>query len=381
MTSTTPTDATRQLVACDSVNPSLEEGGAGEGECARLCAEWLHEWGWSPQVVEVAPGRFNVSAMRGSSGPTLLLNGHLDTVGVTGMTVDPWGADSSDDRIVGRGSCDMKSGVAAILEVARRAAAEKWPGRLHILLVADEEHASIGMQAAIADGVTADFAVVTEPTSLAIMPAHKGFAWVRATFRGVAAHGSRPREGVDAIRSCARFIAALDPLDEEIADAAHHPLLGHGSWHVGTIRGGAAPSIYPDRCEVVLERRTVPGESEAGFIEELRRHASRLEAEGHDLRVEFSEELLRPSSDVDPAHPSVKALFRAAEAEGERPRIEGMTAWVDAALLVEAGVPAVCFGPGSIAHAHSADEFVPVSEIESCARILVRFAREFLSHG
>ena len=377
---------TRDLVAIPSVNPALEPDGAAEGAVAQWCADRLAEWGWTPAVREVAPGRWNVHAVRGEGGPALLLNGHLDTVGTAGMTVDPFGADSDADRIRGRGACDMKSGVAAVLDVARRAAEEDWPGTLHVLLVADEEHASVGMQAALRELDTAgiDFAVVTEPTSLAVMPAHKGFAWVRATFDGVAAHGSRPEVGVDAVRMAARFVTALDTLDADLSARAPHPLLGHGSWHVGTIHGGSAPSVYPDRCEVVFERRTVPGEDEAGFEDELRRVADAVAAtrgvgSGPDLRVRFASELLRPSSDVSPDHPAVRALLDAAVAEGLEPRIEGMTAWVDAALLVQAGVPAVCFGPGSIGKAHTADEYVPVDEIVAAASVLARFTRRFLS--
>ncbi len=372
-------ELTRELVAIPSVNPTLEEGGSGERGVAERCAEELRRAGWAVELIEVAPGRWNVSALRGDSGPTLLLNGHLDTVGIEGMTVDPWGADSTSERIVGRGACDMKAGVATVLEVARRAHAGEWPGRLHILLTADEEHASLGMQAAVAAGVRADFAVVTEPTSLAVMPAHKGFAWVRATFRGRAAHGSRPDRGVDAVRAAARFIAGLDRLDDRLRSRPPHPLMGHGSWHVGTIAGGSAPSVYPERCEVVLERRTLPDEPPAAFLGELRTLASEIGADGQrPFEVDFQEDLLRDGSDVAPDHPGVVGLLGALADEGHPADLRGMTAWVDAAFLNAAGIPAVCFGPGSIEEAHTADESCPVAEIAAAADVLATFSERFL---
>ena len=377
-----PTDAvamTLALVAIPSVNPSIETGGDAEEAVARTAAAWLREWGWDAQVIACDSGRFNVSAIRGETGPSLLLNGHLDTVGIKGMTVAPFGGDSTDELIVGRGSCDMKAGVAIVLETARLAALNDWPGRLHILLTGDEEHASIGMQAAVESGLSADMAVVTEPTSLAVMPAHKGFSWVKATFLGRAAHGSRPEVGVDAVRAASRFLVALDELDAEIHAGPAHPLLGHGSWHVGTMTGGVAPSVYPEQCEVVMERRTLPSESENDFIADLQAQADVLVDAGHALGVTLEQDLMRPGSDVDPGHPVVTGLLAACATEGVEPRVEGMTAWVDAAYLNLIGIPAVCFGPGSIGKAHSADEDVPVSEIQAGARVLSRFAHAFLS--
>ncbi len=377
-----PVDAvamTQALVSIPSVNPSIEAGGDAEEAIALVASGWLREWGWDVEVVECGPGRFNVSAVRGDAGPSLLLNGHLDTVGIKGMTVAPFGDDSTDDLIVGRGSCDMKAGVAIVLATARLAALQDWPGRLHILLTGDEEHSSLGMQVAVESGLRADMAVVTEPTSLAVMPAHKGFSWVKATFQGRAAHGSRPDVGVDAVRAASRFLIVMDQLDEKMHSGPAHPLLGHGSWHVGTMTGGVAPSVYPEQCEVVMERRTLPSESEEDFMTDLRAEVDVLVQAGHALGVHLEQDLMRPGSDVDPGHPVVTGLLAACEAEGLEPRVEGMTAWVDAAYLNLIGIPAVCFGPGSIGKAHSADEDVPVSEIEAGARVLSRFARAFLT--
>lgn len=371
----------RDLVRVPSVNPVLEVGGTGEAEIAVLCADWLSAWGLEVRVVEVSPGRPNVMASsRGERpGRTLLLNGHLDTVGVAEMSVEPFGGRLDQGRLLGRGSCDMKAGLASILATAHDLRREGHEGTLLVALTADEEHASLGMQAVVRSGVEADGAVVCEPTSLAVMPANKGFVWIEADFRGRAAHGSRPEEGRDAIMDGAAFLAAVERLSEELSRREAHPLLAHGSLHAGTIRGGSAPSVYPDRCELVIERRTLPGEMTdevgaefEGVLDELRKARPGLDAE---LRVGLS----RPGTEVSPDHPLVTGLLSALEAEGEKPLVEGMTAWVDAALLNEAGIPAVCFGPGSIAQAHSADEWVDVEEIRRGTRVLTRFCREFLS--
>ena len=227
---------------------------------AAVCAEWLDSWGLETRIDEVAPGRCNVVATLHGDGPTLLLNGHLDTVGVEGMTVPPYGAPVSGGRLVGRGSCDMKGGVASLLAATARLARRGRRPNLIVALTADEEHASLGMAALVEAGVSADLAVVCEPTSLAVMPAHKGFVWIQAAFRGRAAHGSRPDLGVDAIRHAALYLAALEGYARELRARAAHPLLGHGSFHAGTIQGGTAESVYPASCDLLIERRTMPGE-------------------------------------------------------------------------------------------------------------------------
>jgi acetylornithine deacetylase len=370
---------TRELVRIESVNPGIEPGGSGEGEISAFVAELLSEWGLDAERSECAPGRFNVRASLGpGDGPSLLLNGHLDTVGVADMTVDPFGALVDGDRMTGRGTCDMKAGLAVILAAVHRLREAPLEGRLHVLFTADEEHASVGMQAAVADGVEADFGIVTEPTSLTVMPAHKGFAWVRAIARGRAAHGSRPDVGVDAIRSAARLLTALDDLERRLLDGPAHPLLGHGSLHAGTIQGGSAPSVYPEKCEVRLERRTLPAEDPAGFEAEVAELLKRVRRDHPDVSIELETELVRDGSDVPPDHPGVAGLLAALEAEGLDGRVEGMTAWVDAAFLNAAGIPSICFGPGSIEQAHSADEWVSLREIERGADALKRFARGFL---
>lgn len=374
-----PVGLARLLVSIPSVNPSLARGGAGETEIAATTAQLLRDWGFDVEVREAAPSRPNVVAHLEGEGPHLLLNGHLDTVGVDGMTVDPWKAALEGDRLIGRGSCDMKGGVAALMSAGYRLATNGPRPRLTIALTADEEHASVGMAALVAGGSpVADLAVVCEPTELALMPAHKGFVWLEASFRGRAAHGSRPDVGVDAIRHAGLYLAALDGYAAELTGRDAHPLLGHGSFHAGTIVGGTAESIYPDQCTLLLERRTMPGERDDEVVSEFRAVLDRLADSEPTLDASLEKTLARPGSDVPTDHNLVTGLLGAMKAEGLRQETAGMTAWVDAAFLNESGVPAVCFGPGSIEQAHTEDEWIEVAQIGRCADVLERFARSLV---
>ena len=373
-----PVALTRFLVSIPSVNPTLSSGGAGEAEMAVVCASLLEEWGLETRVHEVSPGRSNVVARLQGEGPTLLLNGHLDTVGVEGMTVPPFEGTLEQGRILGRGSCDMKGGVAALMSTAHRLTRTERQPNLVVALTADEEHASVGMSAFVQSGVQADLAVVCEPTSLKVMPAHKGFVWLKATFLGRAAHGSRPDQGVDAIRHAALYLAELVGYGRELRSRAPHPLLDYGSYHAGTISGGTAESVYPDRCELLLERRTMPGEKTADVVAEFQSVLDSVGEREGDLNARLEMTLDRPGTEVPNESVLVQGLLRASEAFDVEPTVEGMTAWVDAAFLNEAGVPAVCFGPGSIAQAHSADEWIEADEIRMCTDILERFALSLL---
>ncbi len=372
-----PVDLARLLVSIPSVNPTLSPGGAGERRMAEATADLLEGWGFATEVYDAAPGRPNVVAALEGSGPTLLLNGHLDTVGVDGMAVDPFGARVEGGRLWGRGACDMKGGVAALMAAAARLAGGGPRPGLVVALTADEEHASVGMAELVGrkGGPTADLAVVCEPTGLAVMPAHKGFVWLRAVFRGRAAHGSRPDVGLDAIRHAALFLAELDAHAEELRRRPTHPLLGHGSFHAGTIAGGAAESVYPDRCELTLERRTVPGERTEDVVRDFQKVLDALAAREPDLDASLTMTLDRPGTEVPVETELVRGLLDAGAEHGVEPAVEGMTAWVDAAFLNEAGIPAVCYGPGSIEQAHTDDEWVGVEEIRTCARVLESFAR------
>ena len=359
------------LVATDSRNPSLAPGAAGEGAVARELGDVLASWGFSVELVESSPGRPSVLATAGATeGPSIILNGHLDTVGVEGMIHPPFDAAVRDGRMYGRGSCDMKAGVAAMCAGAAQAVRAGAAPRVVIAAVADEEFESAGTRTLLARGLRADAAIITEPTSLAIMPAHRGFAWITVTVSGRAAHGSRYDIGVDAIRGAALILAELDRFEATTLTTRTHPLLGHASMHAATIEGGIGWSTYPDRCILRLERRTLPRERPADALAEVEAACARVVAARPGLGATATLVFSQEPSDVATDAPVVQALARVLADCGEATRVEGMTAWTDAALFNSAGIPAICFGPGDIQLAHAAEEWVPLDEIDRATRVL-----------
>jgi len=368
----------RALVSIDSRNPSLAPGAPGERDCATLLRGVLDAWGFRTELHDVAPGRPNlVARIGGGSGRSLMFNGHLDIVGTDGMIHAPFDAPQRDGRLYGRGSADMKGGVAAMCAAAWRAAQEGLGGEIVVAAVADEEYESLGTRALVARGVRAHAAIVTEPTRLAIMPAHRGFAWIEVVVTGRAAHGSRWDIGVDAIRHAGLLLAELDRVDADLLPAHTHPLLGRGSLHASLIEGGIGMSTYPDRCVLKLERRTIPGQSAADAVAEVERACAAVRARRASFAATVRLLVTQGPSDVPLDAPVVRALDSALASSGERVLVEGMSAWTDAALLNDAGIPAVCFGPGDISLAHAAEEYIPLEEIDRAATVLTAFARSW----
>ncbi len=367
-------ELTRALVSVDSRNPTLVPDAPGEAAVASLLADVLTEWGFTVDLLEVANGRPNVIARIGGGhgGRSLLLNGHIDTVGTDGMVHAPFSPDIRDGRLHGRGAADMKSGVAAMCAAAARAASSRGGlgGEVIVTAVADEEWASDGTRALIESGVTAHAAVVTEPTRLAICPAHRGFSWLDVTVHGRASHGSRYDLGVDAVTHAGLLLAELDAFQRDVLTARTHPLLGHASLHAGIVQGGSGISTYPERCELSLERRTLPGEPDDAFRREVEAACGRVRARDDRFHADVRQGLTRAPNDVPVDHDLVRALEAAARRHGHAAPVEGLSCWTDAALLTAAGIPAVCFGPGDIAVAHAAEEFVPVDEIQRAADVL-----------
>jgi acetylornithine deacetylase len=370
MTSDDVVELTSQLVAIDSVNPSLVDGGAGESEVAAFVARWARANGLEAQVLEDTPGRPSVVVTARGSNPspptrTLLLCGHLDTVNVEGMT-DPHTPRVDGDRLYGRGAYDMKAGVAAALLACREAARLGLAGDVVVAAVADEEHASLGVQEALRH-VRADAAIVTEPTELELIVAHKGFIWAELEVDGVAAHGSRPDLGVDAIVKAGPVLSALGELDEALGQRTH-PLLGRGSVHASTIEGGVELSSYPARCVIGVERRTLPGET----VQDVEAELAGLAARHRILLVRDGFEV---ASDED-----VVAVVSAAAAAilGDTPRTAGVSYWADAAFIAAAGIPTVMFGPSGEG-AHAVEEWVSVADTVAVTRTLVEAARELAS--
>jgi acetylornithine deacetylase len=366
-------DLVTELVAIDSVNPALVPGGAGESRIASHIADWAKAAGLEATLLEETPGRPSVLVRaRGSGGGrTLLLCGHIDTVGVEGMT-GPHEPSVDGDRLQGRGAYDMKAGVAAALIACREAARSGLAGDVVVAAVADEEHESLGVQETLR-AVGADAAIVTEPTELELAVAHKGFVWSELEVTGRAAHGSRPHLGVDAIVKSGPILTAIGKLDEALGERTH-PLLGRGSIHASMIGGGSERSTYPARCLLELERRTLPGESGADVEAELAALLGECRAADPLLEAEARTVLVRDPFEVS-QDADLVATVRAAAARvlPAAPAIAGASYWADAAFVAAAGIPTVLFGPGG-AGAHAAEEWVSISDTEAVARTLVAAA-------
>jgi len=334
----------------------------------------MRELGLQVHVEEVAAGRPNViGVLEGPvPGPTLMFCGHLDTVGVEGMAA-PFAPVERDGRLFGRGSQDMKSGVAAMIDAVRLAVSRGFTrGRIVIAAVIDEEYASIGADALVTRW-KADLAVVTEPTDLKIGVAHKGFAWLDVETRGRAAHGSRPRDGRDAIVRMGRVLQRLEALDRELQSRPPHPLIGTASLHASIITGGRELSSYPDRCVLRMERRTVTGESGEDAEKELHGILESLAREDREFEAEATLTFARPAYEIPAGHPLPGAIADALASEGLPAETVGMSFWTDAAVLGSAGIPTVLFGPGG-AGLHGREEYVIVADVIACRAVLATLA-------
>jgi acetylornithine deacetylase len=368
----------RDLIAIDSVNPSLVPGGAGEKEIAGAVETYMRTIGMDVTVTDVAPGRQNVvGVLEGQRpGKSLMFCGHLDTVGVEGMD-HPFDPVERDGRIYGRGSGDMKGGLAAMLEAAATLAQNGgWSsGRLIVAAVVDEEYESIGAEALVKDW-QADAAVVTEPTGLVVAVGHKGFSWIEVTTEGRAAHGSRPLEGRDAILNMGRVLHQLQNLNQKLQSQDPHPLLGQPSLHASLIEGGREMSTYPDRCVLKMERRNVSGERPGIALAEVDEILESLKRE--DPKFAGHGKLLfeRPPYETPAEKEFPQLLEGAVRSIGHTTCREGMTYWTDAAVLGNAGIPSVIFGPGGLGY-HGLEEYVNVDEVLACRDALVIFARDF----
>lgn len=367
------------LIAIPSINPDLAPGAMGEAQLAEYCATFMRDAGLRVEVQEAAPGRPNaIGILAGAGGGrSLMLNGHMDTVGVEGMP-QPFTARREGSRIWGRGSVDMKGSVAAMLWTAKAIARAgvRLKGDLIITCVADEEYASLGTEA-IARAYTADAAIVTEPTDLDLCLAHRGFMWIEIETKGRAAHGSRPNEGVDAIAHMGRVLVALEAYAQELAVRPHPPLVTPPSVHASIIEGGRELSVYPDGCVLKIERRTVTGETRHSVMAEMDALLGQLAAADPTFQAEarflFSREPFETAAD-DPIALTVAAAIESAL--GRPPQIIGQTFWTDAALLQAAGIPTVLFGCTG-AGLHSIAEWVDADSVVQTTHTLIAAALDW----
>ncbi len=345
----------RQLVAIDSINPDLVPGSAGEEKIARFISDWFERAGLEVVWDEAAPGRPNVIGIaRGTGGGrSLLLNAHMDTVGIVGME-RPHEPFIQDNRLYGRGAYDMKGGLAAIMAAGAAAKKCSLRGDVIITAVADEEFASIGT-ASIVKNWHADAAIVTEPTELNICTAHKGFVWLDIETEGFAAHGSRPDLGIDAIVK----------------------ILGSGSVHASLIQGVQELSSYPNHCFLSVERRTVPGETLLKVETEMTDILEQIASSDSTFKASIKTRMLREPFETSLDEQIVQTLLhKTFMILGHAPVEIGHSGWMDSALLSASGIPTVIFGPGGEG-AHAVVEWSNLEHVERCAEILTAVAEEF----
>lgn len=363
----------RALIALPSVNPAFVPSGhkrAGEQNTAEFLATVGARAGLDVELQTVLPNRPNLIARLAPSGTLkqrILLAPHLDTVPATDLQFEPM---TKQGRLYGRGACDTKGSVAAMYSaMCELAHGGRRPKETEIIFagLCDEENGQAGSRALIASGFKADFAIVGEPTKLAVVTAHKGNLWFRLTTQGQSAHGATPQLGKNAIHAMAPVIETLEgDYRAQLAKRPKHPLLGLPTSNLGSICGGSQPNIVPASCSIEVDRRTLPGETEASVTKEI---AELLRA--RKLKVEFN--LLKGAPclplETDPKLPLVQQFMRSV---GQTKPV-GVHYFCDAAVLSAGGIPSVVFGPGDIAQAHTADEWIELDQLERARRMLVEF--------
>lgn len=358
----------KRLVRTPSVNPAIDRN-QDEGAIADFIAKWFRKNGrFSVYEQKVAKGRFNVVAiLRGKeNGRSLMLNGHMDTVGTVGMSVKPFTPSVRNGKLFGRGSCDMKGSLAAMIGAmeALSASNERLAGDVLFTAVVDEEYMSIGTSELI-KRFQADAAIVGEPTNMNIGIAHKGYVWLEIETVGKAAHGSVPEKGIDAIEKMGQIIGQLPSIRRK-ANVDRHPLLGVASIHTSTITGGSDWSTVPATCILHVERRLLPGEKPHIAVDELRKAISECSRRDKNLKA-----TVRLIHHADPMQvtgaPHISILKKNLNGIG---RIVGVPYWTDAAILCnQARIPTCLFGPGDIAVAHGPAEYVKIQDVLKAARV------------
>lgn len=374
-----PVELARELVAIDSVNPSLVGDAAGESDAADFCERWLAAHGFEVRRLESVAGRPSVVGIaRGSGGGrSIMLNGHLDTVGVITYRGEPFTPVIRDGRLYGRGAFDMKGGIAAMLAAAAAAAATPLRGDVVVTLVADEEFGSRGTEEVLAR-YTADAAIVTEPSGLELTVAHRGFAWFRIDIEGLAAHGSQPELGVDAIAHAGKVLAALDALRATMDVRPRHPLLGQGSVRVSTIRGGVDAATVAPSATLTIERRFLPGESPEAVEQELRSALDGLlDSETPGVaRATLTRLVARGAFEASDGDLLAIASAHAERVLGHPAVRRGEPFWTDAGLIAEAGIPCLVIGVDG-GGAHADIEWATIESIERLSELLEGVIVEF----
>lgn len=371
-----------ELVRRPSVNPmgrtDLPPDVAHESRVADFLEHELRNIGVVPRRQTVQPGRDNIVATYTPPTPApfrVLFEAHTDTVPVDGMIVEPFAAKIENGRMYGRGSCDVKAGVAVMLTAFARLVREKPAGsaELTVAFVVDEENGGLGVSELMKSGATADYSIVAEPTLLNIVNAHKGVARFSLETTGRACHSSRPEQGVNAVYRMARLVSELEVYAEQLRDLPPDPVLGPRTMSVGRITGGVSPNTVPDFCRADIDRRLLPGETFASATADLEAFLKSLPG------IDFPFTIAKSSPGCSPLDPSqsvelVKRLGSVIDSVVGKHTVHSVPFGTDASRVAVAGVPAVVFGPGDIAQAHTKDEWIDLSQLEPAAEILFRFA-------
>ena len=381
MTSPSPAQILRDLIAVPSVNPahSRDPSICGELRMAETLARLLAERGFSVEILDnYQPERPSVIAHAGpADGPSLMFEVHLDTVGVDHMSIDPFQARIEEGRLYGRGACDMKGATAALLHALSpervRAIAARGI-RLLVVGAPDEECGTLGATTLAAQGIRADRALILEPTRCRPVIAHKGAYWYEVILHGRAGHGSQPQSGVSTNEALARLLPEILRAHKALQDMFIHPVLGCSSLNFGRIEGGHTYNIIPDRTLLQLDRRVVPNEAPELFENALRHILQELMRDGKLLSADCRLSSRTPAF----ATPADSSLVRQLQdaihgVTGERPAPEG-TSWVsDASPFAQVCGETLVFGPGDIAQAHTANEYITLEQLDQAAAIFARF--------
>jgi acetylornithine deacetylase ArgE len=369
----------RDLVRLPSVNPMgrlLQSPDLYEHRVTAYLEDFFRGLGVPSQRQTIAPQRDNIIARLDSPGArrTLVFEAHQDTVPTDNMTIEPFGAHIENGRLYGRGACDIKGGMAAMLAAFARVVREKPAGACNLIMACsvDEEHTFLGVQEMVRRGLRADMAVVAEPTDLRVVKAHKGLCRWKVTTPGRSCHSSTPELGVNAIYRMGRLLSVIERYANELRASRSDALLGPPTLSVGRVEGGTSVNTVPDRCQIEVDRRLIPGEeAEAArrdFIDSLKTALP-------DLPFECSPIWINCPA-LSPEHNSklVTRLSQCIDAVKGTHEVIAVPYGTDASTLALGGVPSVVFGPGDIARAHTCDEWVPLDEVAEASDIMYRLA-------
>lgn len=370
----------RELVALPSINPM---GRAVQGDqyyeyrVTDYLERFFKDLGVPCERQTIAPRRDNIVARFDSptARQTLVMEAHQDTVPVEGMTIDPFGAAIKDGKLYGRGACDIKGGMASMLAAFARLVRDRPRGAMNVIMACsvDEEHTFLGVQKMIERGLKADMAIVAEPTRMKIVYAHKGVVRWKLTTPGRACHSSYPEQGVNAIYRMGRILTGIDLFAEHLRSSRADPLLGPPTISVGRIEGGSSVNTVPDFCRIEIDRRLIPGEDPR----QMQQQMSDFLRQQCGIDFPFACEPLwicLPALSPERSGPLMARLSTVLDEINGNHEAITVPYGTDASPLAEAGIPAVVFGPGDIAQAHTCDEWIDLTEVERASEVLYRFA-------